>query len=114
MLPAACYIVGMVNDTNTAAGNRAGATSSEVPMSVSPAIVSSVLFGEFSRFRLDEFRTREGAVEWFVLDAERPDPETGLPSVIRQSASRELALAGLASQAVPAGRRPRGRRVRVK
>ena len=59
-----------------------------------PAILRSRCFGPFSRYRLDEFRTRFGAVEFFVLDAERPD-ESGRPSVIRQAATEAEAVAGL-------------------
>jgi len=35
------------------------------------------------------------AVEWFVWDAEVPEPRTGLASVIRQEATEESALYGL-------------------
>jgi hypothetical protein len=59
-----------------------------------PQILSSTTFGPFSRFRLDEFRTRFGDVVWMVLDAERPDRQ-GRPTVIRQASSREEAVAGL-------------------
>ncbi len=49
-----------------------------------PAILRSRCFGPYSRYRLDDFRTRFGTVEFIVTDAERPD-ETGRPSVIRQA-----------------------------
>jgi hypothetical protein len=59
-----------------------------------PAILRSRCFGPFSRYRLDDFRTRFGTVEYIVTDAERPD-ETGRPSVIRQAATETEAVSGL-------------------
>lgn len=58
-----------------------------------PVVLSSVVFGPRSRYRLDEFRGRNGAVEWMVLDVERPDVETGLPaSVVAQEPTRDRAI----------------------
>jgi hypothetical protein len=81
---------------NPADANKGGhmATSSDLSR---VRTLSSVVFGECSRFRLDEFRTRFGTTEWFVMDAERPDT-MGFPSVIRQAATRAEALAGLAPE----------------
>lgn len=45
---------------------------------------TQVLPGAFSRFRLEEFQTRFGTVEWFLYDAETIDPETGLMTVVMQ------------------------------
>jgi hypothetical protein len=60
---------------------------------VVPAVLSSVVFGPRSRYRLDEFRGRDGAVEWMVLDVERPDAVAGLPaSVIAQEPTRDRAI----------------------
>lgn len=42
------------------------------------------LFGDASRYAIAPVHTRFDAVEWFVWDAELPDPLTGTPSVIRQ------------------------------
>ena len=58
-------------------------------------ILSSRLFGEFSRYKLDKCRTRFGTVVYMVSDAETPDPITGLPQIIRQAATEEEAIKGL-------------------
>jgi len=59
------------------------------------AILSSTFFGAFSRYRLDECRTRFGEISFLVADAERIDEVTGLPDIIRQEPTREAAMAGL-------------------
>lgn len=64
-------------------------------MNTMPAILSSKTFGEFNRYRLDTFRTRFGTLGYFVADAERIDPATGRPAIIRQSDTAEAAVAGL-------------------
>lgn len=46
------------------------------------------------RFAIAPVHTRFDAVEWFVWDAEQPDPLTGLPRVIRQCATFEEAVEG--------------------
>lgn len=56
-------------------------------------ILSSQLVGEFSRFKLDEFQTRFGTVEWIVTDAEDIDPATDLPVTIGQCDTKAEALA---------------------
>jgi len=53
------------------------------------------LFGDYSRYAIAPVYTRFDAVEWFVWDAEVPEPRTGLASVIRQEATEESALYGL-------------------
>jgi hypothetical protein len=58
-------------------------------------ILSSRLFGEFSRYKLDKCRTRFGDIVYMVMDAETPDPITGLPQIIRQAATEEEAIKGL-------------------
>ena len=51
------------------------------------------LFGNHSRFAVYPVHTRFDAVEWFVADAETPDPVTGNPSIIRQEPTKEQAMA---------------------
>jgi hypothetical protein len=58
---------------------------------------SKTLFGPCSRYALYAVHTRGDAVQWFVADAESVDAETGLPSIIRQAATAEQAVAGLAA-----------------
>jgi len=53
------------------------------------------LFGGHSRFAIAPIHTRFDAVEWFVWDAEKIDPVTGGPDVIRQEQTKAEALAGL-------------------
>lgn len=53
------------------------------------------LFGENSRYALYAVHTRFDFVEWMVSDAERMDELTGLPSIIRQTQSKEEAIKGL-------------------
>jgi len=48
-------------------------------------ILCSRTFGRFSRYRLDVCRDRFGRTVYMVADAERSDPETGLPAIIRQA-----------------------------
>ena len=60
-----------------------------------PRILSSILFGDFSRYKLVEFQTRFGDVEWQVSDAETVDELTGMPAIIRQCDTREEAIQGL-------------------
>jgi hypothetical protein len=52
------------------------------------------MFGEFSRYRLDECRSRFGNIVYMVFDAERPDG-AGLATLIRHENTREAAMAGL-------------------
>lgn len=52
-------------------------------------------FGEFGRYCLTTLRTRFGTTAFHVTDAERIDPVTDLPAVIRQADTREEALRGL-------------------
>lgn len=57
------------------------------------------LFGENSRFKLFAVHTRFDAVQWFVTDAEKPAVDArgnSSPSVIRQEATKEAAVKGLA------------------
>jgi hypothetical protein len=42
------------------------------------------MFGNLSRFAVAPVHTRFDAVQWFVWDANRIDPVTGKPDVIRQ------------------------------
>ena len=51
-------------------------------------------FGDFGRFALFAVHTRFDAVQWFVADGEALDA-AGLPTIVRQSASPESAIAGL-------------------
>lgn len=54
------------------------------------------IFGPRDRYAVAPVFTRFKAVEWFVWDAERPDPSRAdLPSVIRQAASKCRAMKGL-------------------
>jgi len=53
------------------------------------------LFGPFNRYAIYAIHTRGDAVMWIVSDAEKPNPETGYASVIRQEATAELALRDL-------------------
>lgn len=50
-------------------------------------------FGEFNRYAIAAINTRGDNVQWFVWDAEKIDELTGLPSVIRQSPTYEIATA---------------------
>lgn len=54
-----------------------------------------LIFGEFHRFAVFAIHTRFDAVEWFVTDAEKTDPVTEGPAVIRQEATMAEAVAGL-------------------
>ena len=54
-----------------------------------------VFFGPFSRFCVYAVHTRFSDVCWFVRDSERID-ELGMPEVIRQEPTFELAIAGIA------------------
>src|SRR5260370_22279242 len=70
-----------------------------------PSTVSSLLsnlkdgslFGEFSRYQLHRHESTRAAEFscWMVLDAERRDPITGEPEVIRQASTIEDAVRGL-------------------
>lgn len=64
------------------------------------AILSSELLPG-GRFRLEECRTRFGDVCWMVHDLQRPERiwrrGPSMPAIIRQAASREEAVAGLAN-----------------
>jgi len=51
-------------------------------------------FGEYSRYAVAAIHTRFGDVQWFVWDAMSLD-EIGLPSVIRQAATKEDAINGI-------------------
>lgn len=53
------------------------------------------LFGDCSRYAIAPVHTRFGAVQWFVWDAELTCRKTGLPEVIRQTATLEEALQGI-------------------
>lgn len=53
------------------------------------------LFGGHSRYAIAPIHTRFDAVEWFVWDAERIDPATNNPGVIRQAQTKQEALVGL-------------------
>jgi hypothetical protein len=53
------------------------------------------LFGPFNRYAVFAVHTRFDAVSWFVTDAEQFDDVTGAPLVIRQEATRQLAVRGL-------------------
>lgn len=52
-------------------------------------------FGEHNRYAVAAVNTRFDAVQWFVWDAEKADPLTGLADVIRQTATKEEAVHGL-------------------
>ncbi|MCY4060151.1 MAG: hypothetical protein OXG44_19380 [Gammaproteobacteria bacterium] len=56
---------------------------------------AKTLFGPFDRYSIYAIHTRGDDVMWIVSDAERPNPETGYASVIRQEATAELALRGM-------------------
>lgn len=58
------------------------------------AILSRTFFGEFSRYRLDECRSRFGNIVYMVFDAERVDGAE-LAQLIRHENTREAALFGL-------------------
>lgn len=53
-----------------------------------PHTISTTLIGPFSRFKLVEFLTRFGEVEWMLEDAECPD-ELGMPSIVCQGTRAE-------------------------
>ena len=53
---------------------------------------TSVLYGNFSQYSTFAVHTRVDDVQWFTADAENRDPKTGLPAIIRQSATFEEAL----------------------
>lgn len=57
------------------------------------------LFGDACRYAIAPVHTRFDAIEWFVWDAELPDPLTGFPSVIRQAPTIERALDQLIASA---------------
>lgn len=52
-------------------------------------------FGGWSRYAIAPIHTRFDAVEWFVWDAEKIDPDTKRSTVIRQAATKEAAMSGL-------------------
>ncbi len=52
-------------------------------------------FGAWSRYAVAPIHTRFDAVEWFVWDAEQTD-DKGLAEVVRQSATLDDAIDGLA------------------
>jgi len=54
-----------------------------------------VLFGDNSRYAIAPVHTRFDAVEWFVWDAEHPMSDLNHAEVIRQSETKEQAMAGL-------------------
>lgn len=56
--------------------------------------IKKVTFGWVSRFAVAPIFTRTGAIEWLVWDAHKPDDE-GNPSVIRQEATLDAALADI-------------------
>ena len=53
------------------------------------------VFGDRSRYAVAPVHTRFDSIAWFVWDSETTDPVTGELSVIRQSASRQDAMAEL-------------------
>lgn len=57
-----------------------------------------IALGEHGRYRVTPRHTRFDNIEWFVTDAERPDEQTGLADVIRQSQDFREAIAGLLSE----------------
>jgi hypothetical protein len=59
---------------------------------------SKVYHGPFNRYCTYPVHTRFDAVVWFTLDAEAPDDYTGLPTVIRQAATKADAMTGLEAQ----------------
>lgn len=54
-----------------------------------------VTFGPWSRYAVFAVHTRFDRVQFFVADAERPDPVTNGPEIIRQADTLEEALTGL-------------------
>jgi len=52
-------------------------------------------FGPNSRFAVAPVHTRFEAIEWFVWDSEQIDDVTNGPKVIRQVATRALAIEGI-------------------
>jgi len=54
------------------------------------------IFGYGSRYAVYAVHTRFDAVEWFVDDAESVDPVTDGLAIIRQEATKEAAMEGLA------------------
>jgi hypothetical protein len=74
---------------------KAPATSANNPSLKGQLASKKVLHGENSRFATFAVHTRFDAVQWFTADALRPDDKTGLPEIVRQSATFEEALHGL-------------------
>ena len=58
-------------------------------------IHGQISFGPWSRYMLKDCTDRFGNKVWIVTDAEMRDSITERPGVIRQSKTREDALAGL-------------------
>ena len=58
-------------------------------------VLSSTIFGDLSRYRVEECRTRFGTIEWMVFDAEITDEITNRPACIRQASTRADAIDGL-------------------
>lgn len=54
-----------------------------------------VRFGDNGRYAVAPVHTRFDAVEWFVWDAEHPLSDMTKAEVIRQSSTRQEAMAGL-------------------
>lgn len=52
-------------------------------------------FGGWSRYAIAPIHTRFDAVEWFVWDADKIDPDTQRSTVIRQAATKEAAMSNL-------------------
>jgi hypothetical protein len=58
-------------------------------------VITRTVFGPHSRYRLEGWNTRDGSLQWAVLDAETPDPVfPELMAIIRQSNTMAEALAG--------------------
>jgi hypothetical protein len=82
-------------ETVTTANAANAATEAHMSQtSTVPQILSRETFGPASRYELQEFLGRDGSTTWFVLDAEQVDEVTGGPKVIRQSATKLVALEG--------------------
>jgi hypothetical protein len=54
-------------------------------------IIHREMYGKYSRFQLQTMRTRFNAIEYFVMDANKPD-KNGYSTVAFQTSDREAAI----------------------
>ena len=71
---------------------KAPATSANNPSLKGQFASKKVLHGENNRFATFAVHTRFDAVQWFTADALRLDDKTGLPEIVRHSATFEDAI----------------------